>query len=74
MPELDDRLWTIGDLAEYCRVKTSVVKFWIKHAYVPYIRLGKQYRFDPKDVKLWVRRHKVRFNIGSDAGELREIR
>ena len=50
----NDRLWTIEDVAEFCQVKTSVVKYWLKNTDVPYMKLGKSIRFDQKDIKSWI--------------------
>lgn len=54
MKQEADRLWTICDVAEYCQVKESVVKYWIYNANLPYIKLGKHIRFQEMDVKGWI--------------------
>ena len=58
MSELDEKLWTMEDVAKYCRVKTSVVKYWLQNTTMPYIKLGKHHRFDPQDIKAWVEKQK----------------
>ena len=49
-----DRLWTIDDVAEFCRVKPSVVRYWTRTGQIPHMRLGRQIRFDPKAIKEWL--------------------
>ena len=60
MKEINEQLWTIEDVAEYCRVKPSVVKYWVQQAEITFIRLGKFYRFDPREIKEWVEEKKMR--------------
>ncbi len=47
-------LWTISDVAEFCQVKESVVKYWVYNADLPFIKLGKHVRFEAEDVKVWI--------------------
>ena len=54
-------LWTIEDVAKYCRVKGSVVRCWLRNLDLPYVRLGKFYRFVPEDIVAWVRKNRIRF-------------
>ncbi len=49
-----DKLWTTGDVAEYCQVKPSVVEYWLRNSDLPHLKLGKFIRFDPEDVREWV--------------------
>jgi len=55
-----EQLWTIEDVAEYCRVKPSVVKYWVQQGEIPFIKLGKFHRFDPKEIGDWVEEKKMR--------------
>ncbi len=55
-------LWTIENVAEFCQVKTSVVKYWLKNTDIPYIKIGKKVRFDPKDIKSWISEQKQGYN------------
>ena len=55
-----NQLWTIQDVAEYLRVKPSVVMYWVRNADIPVIRIGKTLRFDPCDVKEWIESNKNR--------------
>jgi len=65
MKTATEKLWTIEDVAEFCQVKVSVVKYWLYHADLPHIKLGKQIRFDSEDVKDWVEIQKVGFNLNN---------
>lgn len=67
-----DKLWTIEDVAEFCQVKPSVVKYWLYNTGIPFIKLGRNYRFDPEDLKDWVERQKNGCN--TNAGKLKRIR
>jgi hypothetical protein len=49
-----EHLWTIDDMADFCRVKPSVVKYWVYNNAVPFIKLGKQIRFNPDDIRNWI--------------------
>jgi excisionase family DNA binding protein len=49
-----EHLWTIDDMADFCSVKPSVVKYWVHNNAVPFIKLGKQIRFNPEDIRNWV--------------------
>ena len=66
-----DELWTLDDLAAFLRVKVSVARFWLRSTDVPYIKIGKQIRFDPDEIKSWVEGQKVRQMSG--VNELRRI-
>jgi len=66
-----EKLWTIEDVAEFFQVKVSVVKYWLYNLNLPYIKLGKHHRFDPKDLKAWI---EIQKNGGSiDNTELKKI-
>jgi len=54
----NNKLWIIDDVAAYCRVKPSVVKYWLYNTDIPYIKLGKFFRFDQADIKLWIKERK----------------
>lgn len=55
---ISETLWTVDDCAAFLKVEASKVKFWIRCAQLPTIRLGRQIRFDPKDVLEWVNSRK----------------
>ena len=41
-------------VANFCQVKPSVVRYWVQQGQIPHLRLGKFVRFDPEEVKAWV--------------------
>ncbi len=63
-----DSLWTIADVATFCQVKESVVKYWVYNSDLPFIKLGKHIRFEQEDVKEWVERqkHTTKFSLDDD--------
>ena len=67
----NDRLWTIDDVAEYLRVKASVVKYWIHNERLPCMKIGKHLRFDPEDVREWVEGQKT--SVPLNPGDLSRI-
>jgi predicted DNA-binding transcriptional regulator AlpA len=71
--KVSDRLWTIEDVADFCRVKVSVVRHWQYTAGIPYTKLGRAVRFDPVEVKTWVNSHKCGGSQGVSDEELRNI-
>lgn len=55
-----EKLWTIDDVADFLQVKASVVKYWIYNSDIPFIKLGKFYRFDPEEINIWLKKGKNR--------------
>lgn len=62
-----EKLWTIDDLAEYLQVKPSVIKYWIYNSDIPFIKLGKYYRFDPEGIREWLAQVKSGINSAENA-------
>jgi hypothetical protein len=58
LPNFSDHLWTISDLAAYLRVRPSLIKYWVYSSNLPHIKLGRNLRFDPADIKNWIMDHK----------------
>lgn len=67
-----ESLWTIEDVASFCRVAVSVVRYWVRSSDIPYIKLGRQRRFDPEDIKLWIEERKEGSNARRN-GDFRRI-
>lgn len=65
MPE--QVLWTIDDVAVYCQVRPSVVRYWLQTTDLPFVKIGRQVRFDQEDVRDWIENLKVR---GTETMEL----
>jgi len=64
-------LWTIEELADFLKVKDSVVKYWLQTSYIPFVKVGKHYRFDPNDIRAWVELRKRGQN--TSGGQLRVL-
>lgn len=73
MTDLEKRLWTLEDVAEFLQVKVSVIKYWMYSAGLPYFKLGKHTRFSPYDLKDWVKKHKCDNNDDRNNNDLRLI-
>ena len=49
-----EQLWTVEQVANYCQVKPSIVRYWVQQREIPHLKLGKFLRFDPEEVREWV--------------------
>ena len=58
MNALPSKLWTIDEVSKYLRVKSSVIRYWIKTRSIPFIQIGREYRFDPSDIRAWLEKKK----------------
>ena len=50
-----DRLMTVGEVAEYLRVKRSTVYKWAKDGKIPAAKVGRLWRFDRGQIETWVK-------------------
>lgn len=51
------RLLTIDDLARVANVPRNTVRSWVRENRVPYLKAGQLVRFDPVEIRAWLRRH-----------------
>ncbi len=52
--QLEDRLWSIQDVAAWCQVPIGTLRRWrFDGSGPPGVRLGKHLRYDPADVRAW---------------------
>jgi len=58
MKKQNEKLLTIEDVAKFLQVKPSVIKYWINSRDIPFIKLGKYYRFESKEICTWINEHK----------------
>lgn len=58
MAESLEKLWTIEQVSDFLQIKTSVIKYWVQISEIPFVRLGKQFRFDPRDIRIWIEHRK----------------
>jgi len=70
---INDRLWTLDEVAQFLQVRESQVKFWIREKEFPHIKLGGEYRFDPDDVKAYLDDLKKGYRPDSNESELRYV-
>ena len=54
-PTLVDRLWTVHELAEFLGLRPKTVYTWVEQGYVPHYKIGGRVRFDPAEIKRWLR-------------------
>lgn len=71
LKQVIEKLWTINEVAGFLQVKTSVVKYWLCTSGMPFVKIGKHYRFDPNDIREWMEKHKS--NCLKDDSLLRRI-
>jgi excisionase family DNA binding protein len=54
--KLADRLWSVEEVSAYLRVPVETLYQWRKRKYgPPAARVGRHLRYDPADVRAWVR-------------------
>ncbi|GLY97635.1 helix-turn-helix domain-containing protein [Actinoplanes sp. NBRC 103695] len=56
MPNSDEALWEVHQVADYLGVPVQTLYAWRKRKYGPPAgRVGKHLRYDPDDVRQWFR-------------------
>jgi excisionase family DNA binding protein len=51
-----ERLWSVKDVAVYLGIPVLTIYQWRTRGYGPHgVRMGKHVRFDPDDVRAWVK-------------------
>ncbi len=51
-----DRLWGVKDVADYLGIPVQTIYQWRTRGYgPPGVRMGKHVRFDPNEVRAWVK-------------------
>ena len=53
-------LMTVGEVAEYLNVKPRWVYYAVSNEQIPFVRLGRNLRFDADDIDLWLAENKSR--------------
>jgi excisionase family DNA binding protein len=51
---VDDRLWTIGETAEYLHMSQDTIADWIKSGRLKASRIGRFWRIRPRDVEAFI--------------------
>jgi len=53
----NDRLWTVDDLSEFLGIAVNTIHGWRSKNYGPPARkIGKHLRYDPAQVREWIRK------------------
>jgi excisionase family DNA binding protein len=55
----NDELLTVAEIAAWLRITPRTVYRFIRHAQLPYRRVGAQYRFLRREVDAWLRRREM---------------
>jgi len=55
MKDENPQLMTVGDVAEYLRIKTSTVYEWAASGKLPGVKVGRLWRFERAEIEKWVR-------------------
>ncbi|TYL50061.1 helix-turn-helix domain-containing protein [Nocardioides sp. BGMRC 2183] len=67
------RLLTIDDLAKVANVPRNTVRSWVRENRVPYLKAGQLVRFDPDEIRAWLRRHHPQVELPQAAGPIGPI-
>jgi len=54
------KLLGINEVTEYTGLKTSTVYSWVHQRKIPYIKMGRLVKFDPKEIDLWIQKNSVK--------------
>ena len=64
-------LWTTDRLAKYLNCERRTIYHLTKRQQIPYIKLGKELRFDPEDVCFFLKHSNIK-NVKKDDSGVRE--
>jgi excisionase family DNA binding protein len=53
-----EELLDTATVAKFLRVQPSTIRKWVHYGFMPYVKLGRAVRFDPKEVESWVKERK----------------
>jgi excisionase family DNA binding protein len=59
-PENPQRLLTVKEAAQYLSISVSTLYGWVWQRRVPFVKIGRAVRFDPRDVEAFVEANKQR--------------
>lgn len=54
-----DPLWTVEDVSAYLRLEPDTVRTMAREGKLPAIKLGRVWRFNRQDVRLWVKNSQI---------------
>ena len=55
-----EKLLTMKEVAEKYKVNPATIKKWIQNKELVAVKLGRQYRFHPKDLKIFEEERKIK--------------
>jgi len=58
MKDESPQLMTVGDVANYLRIKTSTVYEWAANGRLPGVKVGRLWRFERAEIEKWVRNNR----------------
>ncbi len=63
--ERNKPLLTVQDAAKYLAVSVSTVYGWVWQRRIPFVKIGRAVRFDPRDLEAFVEASKQGYNTGA---------
>lgn len=51
-----ERLWLIEDVKEFTGIAISTLKLYVALNKIPSLKIGKHRRFDPDEIRKWIKR------------------
>lgn len=52
-------LWNVKQASEALNIPSTTLYSWVSQRMIPYVKVGRCLRFDPKDIKAWIESQKV---------------
>ena len=56
---MERRFIGVTELAEYLGIKVNTVYAWVSMRKIPFHKIGKLVKFDPRDIDVWTARLRV---------------
>ena len=60
--EVKQRLLTVQEAARYLAVSVSTVYGWVWQRRIPFVKIGRAVRFDPRDLEAFIEASKQGYN------------
>ena len=57
---MEKNLLNVKELSEYTGISKSTIYEWVSMKKIPYIKIGKLVKFDPKDIGAFIQNHKIK--------------
>ena len=59
-PEMEERLLTIDDIAEFLQVNPMTIYAWVRDGKIPAFKIGKVLRFKKSEIDEWLKNKKYK--------------